>query len=273
MKTLIQTVPTVILILAPFLIGLALFSCSTTGDVDVGLNNGPLGNVGAKVRWGSDGKPTFEFNGTLPPGMCLQVEWVDKDGNTVGTTGPQRPPIAGKVPDGATIFVATVVECPAESPEDGPAVQPARELRPYWITRRYWIASLMPDLVNFNLDRNTTLVADVVHPYWFTPITLLRAVAVTGFSQPIPSNMHVVHYQAVDPITGTLFFGSSNPYTAAAVEINGSQHPGIVQAHLSNGWYMAAVTAIAPTNPMQCKLSWSTPTQAPTYFESCIAVQ
>jgi hypothetical protein len=178
--------------------GLFLVSCAST---DAGFKGEGFG-VKVEITVNAQGKKQNQFTGSLPPGYCLQVTYIGRDGKVISTVNVDVPGYSD-IPDGATGQTFNFVECrdtTGSNPTSNGAALDAgtHAVAPFqWHELSYW--AIDPDFTSFNPWSNTTAAVRLHLPAGVDPVQTMLDVIGAGPGAVVGSSVEVDFFSQAMP--------------------------------------------------------------------------
>jgi hypothetical protein len=264
-----KTITVLIAFLTLTLLGL-MTACESAGYIEGGFDAGPI-SVEVRRKPGDPPQREMGVTGQLPPGHCLQVDFIDKDGNVVGTAGPTTTPVVGAIPPEATMFVATIVPCPEDKPEDAPAI----------LNTPIYVWPLDPRPITASDKRayhHVTLAATVTHPAGVSAFSMLQPLLKFGPQLP-PDPAVQIEFFSVGAHAGTTLILRTFFQTAknCGVTLNGAALA-TTASGTQNSWFWydhkSTEMQLNPQTPNECDINWTDNTTGkPGAFSTWYAVR
>lgn len=229
--------------------GLALVACGST-------NLGAKGNVrgiSGEVTVSTEGKKQWTVSGSLPPGVCLEVAFIDETGKVIGTASVAVPGYVD-IPDGSVGQNLRFFDCRelagAPSPLAGGPLYSAgthTAAPTQWHEMSYW--ALEPNVMSFDPWSNTIASARIRLPLGADPHEAMLALVGSGLGSPLGPDVEVQLLAQVIPTSGgaLLRVSDNEPIVDFAMtwngvldyaDLNGSN---VKQVVLDHGWRMVQV--------------------------------
>lgn len=224
--------------------GLAFGGCRST---DVGVK-GDIGGVKGEITVNVQGKKEYHLTGSLPPGMCIELSFIDSTGAVIGSSTVGVPGYAD-IPDGAVGQNLRLVDCravvagnPVGSTSADKGAGDHLPVPTQWHEMSYW--PIDPDLVAFNPWSNTLAGVKIRVPAGVDPTEAMLALVGAGPGSVTGPDVEIDFFaQAVPSIAGArLLVADDEPIVSFDLTWNGVANyatldtGNVTQFGAGNGW-------------------------------------
>ncbi|HVS12225.1 MAG TPA: hypothetical protein VMS76_20355 [Planctomycetota bacterium] len=198
------------MVLAAVLAAGGVTACKASGSAS---GEGEVGPYRFRFKVNSNGG-TYDAEG--PDDRCLEVEWRDSKGNSLGKTTISLPS-SGQVPPGSASWDAQEVDCP--EPEQGngdPGVDRVRSFEVFG-------SPVIPDVVDGGPSKNATYRFLVNAKADVDAFALVEPILRAGPGAVVPSGVEVLSFTQMIPENGgaRLVAADSEPFQSFQMDWNG----------------------------------------------------